>query len=59
VICVPGADFLAVGSGGCMPGAACQAIQGTGVCTYADTNQQTFAFNLPLNLDGQVAVAIV
>merc|ERR1711935_976677 len=38
VICVPGADFLKVGDGGCMTGASCQAIQGTGVCTYPDAN---------------------
>ena len=42
-----------------MPGAACQSIQGTGVCTYADTNKQTFAFNLLLDLGNKVPVAIV
>jgi hypothetical protein len=51
VICVPGASFLKVGDGGCMPGAACQAIQGTGVCTYADTNAQTYAFDLQLHIN--------
>merc|ERR1719272_2175512 len=51
VICVPSMEWLEAGSGGCMPGAACQAIQGTGVCTYADTNAQTFAFNLKLDFD--------
>jgi hypothetical protein len=34
-----------------MPGAACQAIQGTGVCTYADTNAVTFAFNLKMGVE--------
>jgi len=42
--------MLKVGDGGCMPGADCQAIQGTGVCTYADSNAQTFAFNLGLSI---------
>jgi hypothetical protein len=42
-----------------MPGAACQAIQGTGVCTYADSNKQTFAFNLDLYVGNDVPVAIV
>jgi len=50
VICVPGADFLKAGDGGCMTGASCQAIQGTGVCTYPDSNPTTFAFNLSLDL---------
>jgi len=51
VICVPGLEhMLKVGDGGCMPGADCQAIQGTGVCTYADSNAQTFAFNLGLSI---------
>lgn len=38
VICVPGLEFLKAGDGGCMTGASCQAIQGTGVCTYPDSN---------------------
>jgi len=50
VICVPGADFLKSGDGGCMTGASCQAIQGTGVCTYPDSKGTTFAFNLNLSL---------
>ena len=32
-----------------MTGASCQAIQGTGVCTYPDANPTTFAFNLHIN----------
>jgi len=50
VICVPGADFLKSGDGGCMTGASCQAIQGTGVCTYPDATGTTFAFNLNIAL---------
>jgi len=50
VICVPGADFLKSGDGGCMTGASCQAIQGTGVCTYPDSSPTTFAFNLDISL---------
>jgi len=36
IICKPGLEFLAVGDGGCMSGATCQPIQGTGICTYAN-----------------------
>ena len=50
MICVPGADFLKSGDGGCMTGASCQAIQGTGVCTYPDATGTTFAFNLNISL---------
>jgi len=46
VICTPGLEFMKSGDGGCMPGASCQSIQGTGICTYPDSSAQTFAFNL-------------
>ena len=48
VICTPGLEFMKSGDGGCMPGASCQSIQGTGICTYPDSSAQTFAFNLHL-----------
>lgn len=46
VICTPGLEFLKVGDGGCMAGASCQAIQGTGVCTYPDSTASATAHNL-------------
>ena len=50
VICVPSMEWLKVGSGGCMPGAACQAIQGTGVCTYPAANKAQIAQSPAVNL---------